>query len=111
MFQFDNIMMKISKLILLVVAVLATSNCLTMHTAGAQYSIYKPYNLNGNSRVTVMISDDWIMFKGCNYNSANVTKDSEGTYTFSKWSAGLGYCARDNDPKIRSLFESVKTSK
>ena len=104
--------MKISKLILLVVTVFATSNCLRMHTAGTKYFISNPPYLNGpTAKVTVSLSDDRIMFKACKENTANVAKDSEGTYTISDWSAGLGFCARNNDAKIRSLFDSVKTSK
>ena len=101
--------MKISSLILLLVAVLATSHCLRMHTL-KRYILSKPF-LTPYAKVLVYVEDDWIMFKGCNYNSANVTRDSEGTYTFSEWGANIGSCDPNNDPKIRSLFESAKTSK
>ena len=101
--------MKISKLILLLVAVLTTSNCLTMH-ALKRYILSKPF-LTPYAKVLVYVEDDRIMFKGCNYNSANVTKDSEGTYTFSDWSRNFGSCDPNNDPTIRSLFNSAKTSK
>ena len=105
--------MKISSLILLLVAVLATSHCLTMHTAVAKYFfISNPTYLNRpTAKVAVSLSDDRIMFKACNYNTANVARDSKGTYTFSKWVANIGLCNPNNDPKIRSLFNSAKTSK
>ena len=101
--------MKISKLILLLVAVLTTSNCLTMH-ALKRYILSKPF-LTPYAKVLVYVEDDRIMFKACNYNTANVARDSKGTYTFSKWVANIGLCNPNNDPKIRSLFNSAKTSK
>ena len=103
--------MKISSLVLLLVAVLATSHCLTMHTERAQYFIYNPSYVNRPLRIAVSLSDDQIMFNGCNLNKANVTRDSEGTYTFSEWSVTKAYCANDKDPTIRNLFNSAKTSK
>ena len=71
--------MKISKLILLVVAVLATSNCLRMHTT--RYILSNPNYNTPYVKVFVEIEEDSIKFFGCSINDGKFTKNSAGAYT------------------------------
>ena len=101
--------MKISKLVLLLVAVLATSHCLTMHTT--QYILTNPNYNTRSLKVLVDLEEGFIRFQGCNLNAAKITRDSAGNFTIFNWVTTIAYCVRNNDPKIRSLFSSARTSK